>query len=147
MKIRNLISVAVISGTSLLFSTGAFALSPGGAYSFSVVCNTAQGALPINGMAILGSDRTVSIVDDNNANIDTTAIGVWDKDGQVVSGKAVFFRTIAAGQPAIQIRLDIANGAFNNQTGVIDSGTLTITPPAQFGAPVLCNNLVLTPYS
>ncbi len=127
MNIRNLISVAAISGASILFASGAFA-DPAGVYSFTVCGGTIQG------MAILDKSGAATIIDSNEAGADTSAIGIWDKNGQNITGKAVFFREGVPGP----IPLAITNGVYNNQTGTI-AGTLVL-PTAT------CPDLLFTPY-
>ena len=133
MYIRNLISVAAISGASLLFSTGAFAADPAGVYSFTV-CNS---SLDIKGMAILDKSGAVTIIDDNEAAADTATVGLWDKNGQNITGKARFFRE---GVP-VPVDIFITNGVYDKATGKIN-GSLSIPLTG-----TNCNDLVLTPYT
>lgn len=130
MKVRNLLTIVAITG---LLSGGALAASPGniaGVYSLTV-CGGA-----IQGVAILGADGSASIIDSNESALDSTALGVWDKNGQVISGKATFFR-----EGVGPIDLVITNGTYNNPN---ISATLAI----KLGAATLqtCPDLLLKPY-
>jgi hypothetical protein len=134
MKIRNLLTAITITSASILFSGAALAASPGniaGVYSLTV-CGGA-----IQGVAILGADGSASIIDSNESALDTTALGVWDKNGQVISGKASFFR-----EGVGLIDLVITNGSYSNPN---ISASLAI----KLGATTLqsCPDLLLKPYN
>ena len=130
MKVSNLLTAVALSSASMFLSTEVLAANPNnisGVYKFSVCGGQ------IHGMANLSSDGSVAIIDDNESSNDTATIGVWDKNGQSIRGKAVFYR-----EPYGEVEMTITKGQYQDSGNI--TGTLNLPT-------VSCPDLLLVPYN